>query len=207
MTASGWFPAIGNKMKQWIVSDDTVPENTPFWIDGNALVHYDGTASKVMVPETVTAISEDAFSNNSSVCRVLIPDSVRKIGSDTFRSCSKLRSVRLPQKLSVLESGLFECCHMLQAIQIPRGIREIGDRAFFGCTQLNALSLPKSLEKIAPDAFLDCPDLVLYIPAGTYAAKFARKHGLVCRVIPRRDNHSIKWNFNSFRKKQESKLQ
>ena len=200
MTAHEWLPAIGTIMKRWNMCDDIPQKNTSFWIDGSMLVHYDGAEKEVTVPETVTAISVDAFSDNNSVRRILIPDTVRKIGSGAFDACSKLESIRLPQKLTVLESRLFERCHMLQAIQIPRGIREIGSLAFSGCTQLTALSLPGCLEKIAPNAFCDCPKLVLYIPAGTYAASYARKYGLVCRIIPRRQRQYRRWNFNKLRK-------
>ncbi len=194
MTGPGWFPTIKTMIKRWTVSDDEIPpETTPFWIDDTVLVHYDGEEREVTVPETVTAISGDAFSDNSSVRRILIPDTVQKIGSCAFEACSKLESVRLPQSMTVLEPHLFERCHMLQTIQIPHSIREIGSKAFSSCTQLRALSIPERVEKIAADAFSNCPALILYIPAGTYAAAFARKHKLICRIIPRRKKYRKRW--------------
>lgn len=53
------------------------------------LYEYSGSASNVKIPETVTAIGEDAFSNISSIKSVALPDSLADVDEDAFSGFSK----------------------------------------------------------------------------------------------------------------------
>lgn len=197
LKAFRWFPIFGNTAENLVCSfEESLSEDTPFWVERGTLVHYAGGDDVVTVPETVAQIGEEAFSCQCGIRRIIIHDNTRKIQRRVFSFCSGLESVRLPQSLTVLEDRLFEQCRSLQSVLIPKQVREIGSRAFGGCTQLRALSIPGSVRRIAPDAFADCPNLVLYLQAGTYAAAYARRHNLTCRIIAKRwsrcQNGSIK---------------
>lgn len=56
-----------------------------FRISGTILLKYLGAESRVVVPEGVTRIAEEAFAGNEAVDRVLLPESVREIGAEAFR--------------------------------------------------------------------------------------------------------------------------
>lgn len=90
-----------------------------------------------VIPATVTAIDDYAFSGCSELSGMEIPPSVVAIGDYAFRSCSKLRRVVLPASLVT-----------------------IGVSAFFDCTALNSISIPATVSSIGAFAFERCPALV-----------------------------------------------
>ena len=56
---------------------------------------YTGTATKIMIPEGVTSIGEEAFRRCSSLTSIAIPSSVTSIGSYAFSGCSSLTSLTI----------------------------------------------------------------------------------------------------------------
>lgn len=53
-------------------------------------------SGSVVIPNTVTSISSDAFNNCSLITSVVIPDSVSSLSSGLFTGCSSLESITLP---------------------------------------------------------------------------------------------------------------
>ncbi len=53
------------------------------------LYQYNGGASAVKIPETVTAIGEDAFQNISSIKSVALPDALTEVDEDAFSAFEK----------------------------------------------------------------------------------------------------------------------
>lgn len=47
-----------------------------------------------MIPNSVTSIGSNAFSNCSNLASITIPDSVTSIGDYAFRGCSSLTSIK-----------------------------------------------------------------------------------------------------------------
>lgn len=90
-----------------------------------------------VIPNTVTAIDDYAFSGCSELTAVEIPASVTQVGDFSFRACSKLRNVILPESLAA-----------------------IGSSAFFDCTALNSISIPATVSSIGAFAFEHCPALI-----------------------------------------------
>lgn len=63
------------------------------------LYQYSGSASNVKIPETVTAIGEDAFTNISAIKSVALPDSLTDVEEDAFSGFAKASSdVKLTAK-------------------------------------------------------------------------------------------------------------
>ena len=89
-----------------------------------------------IIPPTVTAIEDYAFSGASALYSVELPNSVKEIGDYAFRGCTALASVTLPDSLAA-----------------------IGASAFFECTALKGIHIPKTVTAIGPFAFEHCPAL------------------------------------------------
>lgn len=61
----------------------------------------------------------------------------------------------------------------VKEVYLPEGVSDIGDRAFFECAGLQTVVLPASLQSVGKFAFNNCPNLVLQVPAGSWAESYA----------------------------------
>ncbi len=50
---------------------------------------------KVVIPDYISELGDNVFSECSSLEEVVIPDKVAKIGKNTFDGCKKFTSIRL----------------------------------------------------------------------------------------------------------------
>lgn len=158
-------------------SDDVFYDDSAnFIIKDGVLVKYTGWQPFVEIPDTVTAIGDEAFLNNKTMIHVLIPDSVKSIGNSAFEGCTSLLSVSIPdsvesigesafyrctslgyaylpnnEKYTVIESSLFRGCKWLTEIVIPPQLLEIKEGAFENCSSLISVELPNSIEKLGDE--------------------------------------------------------
>ncbi len=161
-----------------------------FRLSGSVLLKYLGSESRVVVPEGVTSVGEEAFSGNEAIDRVILPDSVESIGAGAFRDCLVLQTVELPENLrhigagafencvklirvllpggvDVIEDKVFKHCHGLREIGLGTNVRAIGEQAFYGCRALTAIAFPDSLTFLGKMAFYRCGALrEVFLPPG-----------------------------------------
>lgn len=153
-----------------------------FRLCGTILLKYLGNESRVIVPDGVTAVAQDAFAGKESINRVILPDSVREIGEGAFKGCLLLQTIELPPLLERIGAGAFENCVKLLRISLPESIQtiekgtfrrcrsftkitfcehlfEIGEQAFYGCSSLMDFPFPKQLHTIGTMAFYRCASL------------------------------------------------
>ncbi len=112
----------------------------------------------VKLPDTITEIGYEAFTN-SSIEEIVIPDSVTYIAPYAFEFCNKLKKVSLSKNVKVIESQTFCGCTELTEIILPEGLQIIGDHAFDGCTSLEEIVIPGSVKEIRSNAFGGCSSL------------------------------------------------
>lgn len=161
-----------------------------FRISGTMLLKYLGIETRVVIPEGITMIAEEAFAGNETIDRAIFPESLREIGAEAFRGCLmmqtavlpgglcrigagafadcvKLLRIEIPEQVRVLEERAFGYCRALQEVYLPEGLCEIGEGAFYGCLALKRIHLPKSLIKIGKMAFYRSGLREVRIPSGT----------------------------------------
>ena len=89
----------------------------------------------VSLPETLTAIGNNAFSLRQNLKSITLPTSLKTIGKGAFASCRilGLESVSLPEAVTTIGKGAFASCQRLTSVTLPTTLTEIGDYAFAHC--------------------------------------------------------------------------
>lgn len=133
-------------------------DSANFIIKDGVLVKYTGWQPFVEIPDTVTAIGDEAFLNNKTMIHVLIPDSVTSIGESAFEGCTSLLSVSIPDSVESIGQSAFEGCTSLGYAHLPNNVKYtvIGSNLFRECSVLKEIELPDSIIKIGAQAFEEC---------------------------------------------------
>ncbi len=113
----------------------------------------------VVLPEHLTSIGDNAFSDCINLESISIPDTVVSIGANAFKNCQVLADVKLPLGLTKINANTFYDCAFLKSIEIPFNVKEIGRTAFYGCYTLSAVKISKNTTTIGDGAFAMCSAL------------------------------------------------
>ncbi len=119
--------------------------------------------STTVIPASVTAIQEGAFSFRNELTSITIPEGVTVIGNDVFRGCQNLTSVILPEGLKSIGNSAFWGCLRLNSITIPKSVTNIGGSAFSDCRAITSIELPDGLTFISGAMFQECKELTSVI--------------------------------------------
>jgi len=115
--------------------------------------------TSVTIPNSVTAIGNSAFSGCTSLTSITIPNSVTSIGGWAFWSCSSLTNITIPNSVKLIEDYTFAYCSSLTSITIPNSVTTIGQHAFQECTGLTSVAIGNSVKLIDNGAFHSCTSL------------------------------------------------
>lgn len=149
---------------------------TDFLIDDTTLIKYIGDGERAEIPDFITTIGANAFSN-SSVKEVVVPDSVKVISSAAFAWCEKLEKINFPAGLKMIDEVAFANCSSLKEIVLPDGLEFVGAGAFHACSSAEKAILPPSLTSLSRRVFDFCvslkdviiPDSVTVIQDGVFS--------------------------------------
>ena len=123
--------------------------------------------SSVVIPNSVTSISDSAFNACNSLSSVVIPNSVTSIGNSAFNACNSLSSVVIPNGVTSISDSAFNACNSLSSVVIPNGVTSIGSSAFNNCNSLSSVVIPNGVTSIGSSAFYNCNSLSsVVIPNG-----------------------------------------
>ncbi len=132
--------------------------------DHAEIVKCDRSAVTAKVPDTienkpVTVIGEGAFTRCESMTSITMPDTITAISDYAFSGCSKLKLSKLPASLTYIGSHSFSYCDQITDLVFPSGLMEISDSAFYWCDTLKTVKSEGSVESIGARAFIYCEDL------------------------------------------------
>ena len=138
--------------------------NTRYYMDGMAIYSAGGdslvschkSADTVILPNTLRYVS--GFMFNSNVKYVYVPDGVTTIGGNAF-SNSSLVSIVLPSHLERMEGYAFDYCTSLAAVSMPLTLDTMGRACFELCTNLSSIAIPNGLRTVPREAFMYCTAL------------------------------------------------
>ena len=111
------------------------------------------------IPKSVTAIGHYAFTGCTSLSSISIPGTVTSIGDAAFNGCSALSVLNIPNSVTAIGQAAFGGCSSLESISLPKSVASIGDYEFFGCTLLKEINLPNTVKSIGTAAFRGCISL------------------------------------------------
>ena len=94
-----------------------------------------------VIPSSVKAVGDYAFSGCSTLASIDIPDGVDSVGDYAFRGCTELRSVTFPMGLNSIGASAFFDCKALNRVEIPATLRSIGAFAFEHCPAIYSMSV------------------------------------------------------------------
>lgn len=122
-------------------------------------------AGKLVVPDDVTIVRQNAFNSCTLLTEVQLPASLTKIDGATFRFCSSLAKINIPENVTSIGQRAFEGCSSLpEVLTITKSVKYIGEYAFNGCTSLKFIYIDPDSVEIASakivfpyDAVLICP--------------------------------------------------
>lgn len=124
----------------------TAAEDDRFRINGTTLTKYLGTDTYVNLPDTITAIGDEAFSGNETLTSLTIPDSVTQISYNAFKNCTALTGVILPDSVEKVGPGAFEGCTALTSVEIGENVSSWGSGVFANCDSLAAVLIDRDNE-------------------------------------------------------------
>ena len=146
------------KKEETIIVPDHVTAVIPF-----VFTHRVGKTEyikKIILPEGLTEINENAFSDLKRLEEVVLPSSMRKIGKRAFYNTG-LKSLSLPEKLEKIgESAFAET--FIKEVHIPKSVKEIGRCAFSKCAKIRDLYIPGHNIKFGKNIFGSPAELYAY---------------------------------------------
>lgn len=91
---------------------------------------------KVTIPQEinglqVVCIADFAFWN-CEMSKIVIPEGITVIKEDAFFMCDYLREIKLPNSLTTIEEGAFSACERLHSIYIPKNVEQLSHRIISG---------------------------------------------------------------------------
>ena len=176
------FDAVGQHIIKFEFNDPTtVGNNAP-------LLYNLTTAKRVVIPNTFTAIGDNAFNSCSGLTTVSIGNGVTSIGNYAFVQCSGLTSVTIGNGVTEIGQQAFNNCYGLSSITIPDSVTSIGNSAFYNCRSLTSVTISNGVTSIGSSTFERCSGLTSVIIPDSVTSiggfAFAQCYNLTSVTIP-----------------------
>ena len=136
------------------IGEYTVNEIAPGAFQGiDKLMQSKWKEYKIVLPDSIVKIGEEAFAQNKYLSEVRLSDSMTELPNRAFWNCRGLKAVKLPKKLKTIKDDVFFRCDKLSHIEFPPTLKSIGKSAFAGCAALTFDSIPDGVATIKYLAF------------------------------------------------------
>ena len=112
--------------------------------------------TSITIPNSVTYISDSAFTYCTGLTSIVIPNSVTFIGGGAFRNCYGLISATIGSSVETIGNYAFYGCSSLTSVAIPNSVYSIGPWAFCSCRSFTSITIPNSVTFIGDYAFSGC---------------------------------------------------
>ena len=150
--------SVTNRPESWDQATRLVVEEGVTRLGGYAFYGLENLAEAVL-PDSLTEISYDVFSNCRALTGVVLPDGLTTVGSGAFSGCESLTEIILPDSVTFLDSSAFSRCRNLSSVTISQGLTEIPDSAFSSCESLTSVVIPEGITTLGSWSFSYCYSL------------------------------------------------
>lgn len=103
----------------------------------------------------IVGIGNRAFASNTSITSVVLPSSVEAIGDSAFSGCVNLQSVTMPRVVNIGEYAFADCSN-LETAPLPSTLKNLGSESFRNCQRLKSVVIPGGVKTISYAAFQNC---------------------------------------------------
>lgn len=125
----------------------------------NSFFERKSRLTTVVLPESITVIGKEAFSQCRSLTDIEIPWGVTTIDYYAFAGCTSITAMVIPSSVKTIVVQVFRGCKSLKTIELPSSVTELGNAAFRACDSLTSVTLPASLTTIHHRLFYSCSGL------------------------------------------------
>lgn len=130
------------------------------------LQHYEvKKGTKIICDEAFEPYDDDI---NQSLQSITLPDSITHIGNDAFSNCFSLESVTLPESIIYIGDYAFGNCFSLESITLPESLTAIKGNPFANCLPLTIINNCRNF--VLRDEILytkDCLKLIVCLSSST----------------------------------------
>ena len=145
-------------------------------IKNGCLVKFDSSKNKnqiIKLPESITAIGDNAFENCSGIEEISLPNTVKEIGNFAFKGCSDLKIVAIPEGILRIGRGIFSNCSKIGSFtysnkfisySFMNGFEIQNNSVTFFDTSVNNevnLYIPEGIFSIGELAFENCNKIIV----------------------------------------------
>lgn len=134
-------------------------------LDIRAFANTAGITGKVVLPERITEIPDNAFSNTGITG--VDWSHITVIGESAFSGSGLTGELQLPNSITSIGNKAFKNVKIEGDLVLPNALTFLGTEAFSG-TAISSVTFPSTLKNIGSYAFYNCPNLsgTLIIPEG-----------------------------------------
>jgi hypothetical protein len=115
-------------------------------------------AKEVIIPDSITVISEHAFAFFYYLTDFVVPDHITSIEAGAFLGCVNLKSITIPNTIKTIESLTFNFCISLEEIVLPNSVEIVKGYAFMRA-KLRKIELGENLRTLQESVFSKNPNL------------------------------------------------
>jgi len=133
-------------------------QSNPLGMSGHLFLNGEELHDLVL-PSTLSTISDMAFSGCQSIKKLTIPDGINSIGSSAFNGCSQLETIIFPSNQLILNDNSFAYCSSIKSLELPPNVLLSGYSIFNSCTSLENVVLPNTMTSINGWLFAECTSL------------------------------------------------
>lgn len=126
----------------------------PFTIADGAVRRYNGSATRVVIPEGITRVY--GF-RDSKVQEVVLPSTLKEILPQAFLHCKDLTAINFPEGLTTIGKHAFSGCSSLTEIELPDSVTGLDCVFSYGSTSLKKVTLGRGLTEETLKDFYDAP--------------------------------------------------
>lgn len=130
-----------------------------FYIDGDTLVEFVGTASIVDIPDCVKRIGPRAFKDKTKITKVKFHYGIEEIQDGAFERCINITNIILPDSVKKIGKKAFSRCYNLAFVDLGSGLKVLEEEAFSYCSKLKWFLVTRDVESISGSAFNGCSNL------------------------------------------------
>lgn len=136
-------------------------------------------ADKIILRDGLEMIGDHAFLKCHGAKEIIIPSTCKVVDVSAFYQCVSAESIQIAEGVEILKKGAFEECSALKQIIVPDSVKTMEPYIFYNCTALESCKMGAG-EIMEKDIFTGAKQVILTVPKGSVAEKYALEHQIQC---------------------------